>query len=500
MDVAAAHAALAAQVGDNEMSAQEQQGVKGVLGANEYLQVPRDQYAHVAFQQRAEGTLQGDVMDENAPGQNCCNYPFPNWQENRRRRLLHLYDKTQRRRLQLIETGRDGAEGGRPNPTNPHTWLWCDPNMTPLYTRGPTGYHWNAMPAELQQQIKAIPLHAYVTWELTPWYQLETEHRTDYTPATGVNPGWNSGPHNTMFGGPGLDTKYPEDKVARSVGKFVSGGKKTFSVTDMQEWEKHKQTKEWRKAWGQDIPANRMEFYTKGREDGSIKNAFFAEVETYSDKFKPVCGFMMVRYEDAILSKKQHRKNIFRTQQAMFHPHSWKENVPFGPAIARLWWQWPGKGRIAGLRTAFGNHDEMQSFAQVSDVLRDNWNGNILKEGSDVQARLMKQPDLYSSIVNEVKKAPNQSPISAAWYNEPTESIRAAANMDSGASAANFVNGQRGSIFFGHEYGTIQKALDLLTPGHNFPGTKWEVVAGTLKSQLNSSMTGNILRWNSLLP
>jgi len=85
MDVAAAHAALAAQVGDNEMSAQEQQGVKGVLGANEYLQVPRDQYAHVAFQQRAEGTLQGDVMDENAPGQTCCNYPFPNWQENRRR-------------------------------------------------------------------------------------------------------------------------------------------------------------------------------------------------------------------------------------------------------------------------------------------------------------------------------------------------------------------------------------------------------------------------------
>ena len=33
------------------VSAQEQQGVKGVLGANEYLQVPRDQYAQVAFQQ-----------------------------------------------------------------------------------------------------------------------------------------------------------------------------------------------------------------------------------------------------------------------------------------------------------------------------------------------------------------------------------------------------------------------------------------------------------------
>ena len=44
--------------------------------------------------------------------------------------------------------------------------------------------------------------------------------------------------------------------------------------------------------------------------------------------------------QDAVLSKKQHRKNIFRTQQATFHPHSWKENVPFGPAIARLWWQW----------------------------------------------------------------------------------------------------------------------------------------------------------------
>ena len=55
------------------------------------------------------------------------------------------------------------------------------------------------MPAELQQQIKAIPLHAYVTWELTPWYQLETEHRTDYTPATGVNPGWNSGPLGLLF-------------------------------------------------------------------------------------------------------------------------------------------------------------------------------------------------------------------------------------------------------------------------------------------------------------
>jgi len=150
-----------------------------------------------------------------------------------------------------------------------------------------------------------------------------------------------------MFGGPALDTKYPEDKVARSVGKFVSGGKKTFSVTNMQRWEKHKQSKEWRKEWGQDIPANRMEFYTKGREDGSIKNAFFAEVETYSDKCKPVCGFMMVRYEDAVLSKKQHRKNIFRTQQATFHPHSWKENVPFGPvpklaSSGQLRFVWPG--------------------------------------------------------------------------------------------------------------------------------------------------------------
>lgn len=44
------HSALASQVGDNEMAAQEQQGVQGVLGANEYLQVPRDQYAKVAYE------------------------------------------------------------------------------------------------------------------------------------------------------------------------------------------------------------------------------------------------------------------------------------------------------------------------------------------------------------------------------------------------------------------------------------------------------------------
>ena len=40
-----------------------------------------------------------------------------------------------------------------------------------------------------------------------------------------------------MFGGPALDTKYAEDNVARSVGKFVSGGKKTFSVTDTRQWD-----------------------------------------------------------------------------------------------------------------------------------------------------------------------------------------------------------------------------------------------------------------------
>ena len=171
--------------------------------------MPRDQYATVACQSRASGTLQGDVMDENAPGQSCCNYPFPNWQENRRKRLQHLYDKTQRRRLQLIETGRDGAKGGRPNPANPYTWLWCDPNMTPMYVRGEAGYEFTPMPAELQQQIEAIPLHAYVTWELTPWYKLETVLKTDYTPESGVIPGWNPGPHNTLFGGPEMDTQCP---------------------------------------------------------------------------------------------------------------------------------------------------------------------------------------------------------------------------------------------------------------------------------------------------
>jgi len=226
--------------------------------------------------------------------------------------------------------------------------------------------------------------------------------------------------------------------------------------------------------------------HTAQRDD--MPNAFFMRKDAtdrgYRDAFEPVCGFMQLRYQDAFFSKSSaNKKNVMRSQMAMFHPHSW---MPEGdrnavPAIRRLWWKWPGNGNLPGQSRAQGQMSIMDLRHELQGALDDNFaNGK----------KIVPTDGLIRGEHADAARFANNSGGTDLGVKDTVK--YSARSMTSYGEAGEIIFGTKGE---GIE--VLQQHLDILNPGYRFlqNGGAWTVEAGTSASSLNGTMMGNVLKW-----
>ena len=461
------------------------------------------------------------------PRQSICNWPHPDWKENRRLRLEHLYSATKRQCITLIFTGRDGGRGVKTQ--RPSTWRWAaedgdDGGGEPMFRGGvPT-----PMPAYLVSALAAVPENAFVSYELTPWSNAQGvprrgsgggAHALDYVPPSssdGSAPdygefpvGWMRaddratfrGGNNTQFGGGAEGFSWADDERKRSVGKFVSGGQLIWMCTSAEEWTAKRagrSDKEFDPKWDY-----LREAYTQdaGREgDTSItlkkQNADMTDGSTgrYKENFKPSAGFMMLRYSDTPMLMASRAgggsgRYIHRTHQPTFHPASWSSNVgAYGPAIARLWWQPAGRtSRPKGWRN-YGDPGMADTNLEYSREMNSVIDNNYVYD---------------SRTKTWSKREPGTFRWRADDYRQATDGFDGAAVNDDGE-----LSGDGTELFFGGRYDKVQRALQQLPAGSRLFGGGdangfWRVVSSVSKGRAilgqagGAPMAGNILRWTA---
>ena len=477
------------KVADQYTSAQQatsvEQGKKGPdILDGDYARTDPDDYAVALRMFRSMGR---SAPNPKGPGQSMCNWPFPDWARNRHERIAKfLTGSTMRRRLDLIHTV---------DPSEVHTWRWAgvDGPRGRLYGLGPL-YEPQPMPQELVDLVNSIPDHAFVSWELTPWVQYRgAAKKTDYFPTTRQiesGKGWDATTYAEGPSFPRHDDLYPEDMKRMDVGKFVSGGAKVYCCTSREEWLRKRGSGGDKDSWeGASASAeytSRVKAYTAQRDD--MPNAFFMRKDAtdrgYRDAFEPVCGFMQLRYQDAFFSKSSaNKKNVMRSQMAMFHPHSW---MPEGdrnavPAIRRLWWKWPGNGNLPGQSRAQGQMSIMDLRHELQGALDDNFaNGK----------KIVPTDGLIRGEHADAARFANNSGGTDLGVKDTVK--YSARSMTSYGEAGEIIFGTKGE---GIE--VLQQHLDILNPGYRFlqNGGAWTVEAGTSASSLNGTMMGNVLKW-----